>query len=172
MWLVVGLGNPGSKYARTKHNAGFMALDLCAEKFGASWAEEKNMHIAHAVVDGEKIFFLKPQDFMNLSGIAVQHVSHFYKIPPDHIMVLHDDLDFPLGVVKAQFDRSAAGHNGILDIIEKTGTQAFHRIRIGIGPQTDVAEDFVLQPFSAEELSVLKPALDNAVQLLQDTIKP
>ncbi len=156
MWLIVGLGNPGAQYDRTRHNIGFRAVDFLSEK---------------NLVAGEKIIFLKPQDFMNLSGRAVAEKINFYKIPHDHLVVIHDDLDFTFGAVKAQFDRSAAGHNGIIDIIEKIGGQDFHRIRVGIGPQTGAAENFVLQPFTTEEEKQFPEIFDKVLSLVQDIVK-
>ena len=173
MWLVVGLGNPGKEYTHTRHNIGFRAVELFAAKNNAVWTEDKTSRTAIATVKSgtEKIILLKPLNFMNRSGEAVQKVAHYYKIPTDHIIIIHDDLDFSLGTVKTQFDRSAAGHNGVTDIIEKLGGQEFHRIRVGIGPQEGPAENFVLQPFTAAEELVVKLKLDNALLLLQDIIK-
>ncbi len=163
MWLIVGLGNPGAHYIGTRHNAGWMGMEKIFNALGgAPWTFEKkyNAQISTAHNGGEKILLLMPQTFMNMSGESVLAVTTFYKIQIDHIIVVHDDLDFPLGTIKTQFDRSAAGHNGVIDIIEKLGSQAFHRIRIGIGPKTIAGEDFVLQKFSDEELSTLQQPLD------------
>ncbi|OGH60991.1 MAG: aminoacyl-tRNA hydrolase [Candidatus Magasanikbacteria bacterium RIFCSPHIGHO2_01_FULL_50_8] len=178
MWLVVGLGNPGSEYAATRHNAGWMAADLLARTLEVtSWRDDTKhgAHVASAHLDGAKILIAKPTTFMNESGAAVQSLAVFFKIAPDHIIVMHDDLDFPLGVVRTQFDRSAAGHNGVVNIIEKLGVQAFHRVRIGIANTDESAKqidsaDFVLQKFSADELVELAPALDTAVSAVRQLV--
>ena len=173
MWLIVGLGNPGTRYEHTRHNAGWIALSKVAVATNASaWTTDKknNAQICDGFISGEKVLFVKPLTFMNLSGASVAEYAHFYKIPADHIIVLHDDLDFPLGTIREQFDRSAAGHNGVISIIECIGTQAFHRIRIGIGPQTSMSEDFVLQEFSGEELSTLTEALDKISECVTSCI--
>ncbi len=176
MWLLVGLGNPGSEYTRTRHNAGWLALDAFARMYHASeWRlDKKNQsEVADCLIGGEKVLLVKPQTFMNLSGDAVQRITSYYKIEPHHIIVVHDDLDFPLGTARLQFDRSAAGHNGVQDIIDKLGTQAFSRVRIGIGPKPtqDVeGRDFVLARFTAEELSTLSGGLDKIFESVTSVI--
>lgn len=166
MWLLVGLGNPGTEYTRTRHNAGWIAIDYLADEIGALWRQEKkwNADIADGYLEGEKAIFVKPLTYMNRSGDSVALIAQFYKIDPQHIIVLHDDLDFETGVMKIQFDRSAAAHNGIKSMIERLGTQAFHRVRIGIGPKLGDAADFVLHPFSPQELEKIEHNLDNISQ--------
>lgn len=172
MWLIVGLGNPGSQYAQTRHNAGWVALDKIATVCrAADWrADKSGALITQCMIGDHKIMLVKPQAFMNLSGVATQQIASYYKVPPANIIVLHDDMDFAIGALKVQFDRSGAGHNGVLDIIEKLGTQAFHRVRIGIGPKVGDGADFVLQKFSTGELSTLREALDKITECVTGVI--
>lgn len=160
MWLIVGLGNPGKKYERTRHNAGARAIAITEKIFDST---KKN---------SEKIICIRPTTYMNESGAAVAERAAFYKIKPERIIIAHDDLDFSLGTVKIQFNRSAAGHNGVADIITKLGTQAFHRVRVGIGPQPALidAADFVLQKFSAKEEKKLSTVLETIPDLIKKII--
>lgn len=161
MKLIVGLGNPGQKYQATRHNLGFMVLDALADKIKFSFSHSEKMLGQFACVshsDHEKVFFLKPQTFMNLSGQSVAACANFYKIPPEDILVLHDDLD--LAFSKCRFVRGgrSAGHNGVESIIEHLGTLDFSRLKIGIGrppfPNQEPSE-FVLQRFLKEEIDFL-----------------
>lgn len=172
MWLLVGLGNPGKEYESTRHNAGWMALDFLAREIGADWKKDKkfNADIAEGFVGETKIMMIKPQSFMNLSGEVTQPIAAYYKIEPDHIIVVHDDMDFNLGDVRIQFDRSAAGHNGVQNIIDRLGTKAFHRIRIGIGPKQIEARDFVLAKFSKNELAVVNESLSTACDAVETIV--
>lgn len=162
MKLIVGLGNPGERYKQTRHNAGFLALDYylhgmetisCQSKFGSEICE---VHFA-----GNKTFFIKPQTFMNNSGEAVKEILHFYKaLPGRDLLIVHDEVDLPLGTVREAFDASAAGHNGVQNIIDELGTKEFKRIRIGVetrASRNDLPTDaFVLQIFLDEELKSLE----------------
>lgn len=172
MWLIVGLGNPGKQYEGTRHNAGWIALDFIADEIGAEWREEKkwNSVVADGTLEGQKVLFVKPQNFMNVSGEAVQPIAAFYKIAPDNIIVVHDDLDFTTGVVKTQFDRSAAAHNGVQSVIDRLGTQTFHRVRIGIGPKMNDAADFVLMRFTSEERTLIDAQLDNISDVVRKIV--
>ncbi|MCX6781274.1 MAG: aminoacyl-tRNA hydrolase [Candidatus Magasanikbacteria bacterium] len=173
MWLVVGLGNPGAEFSKTRHNAGWLAVDFFAHAAGANdWRFDKkyNAEICDGLIDGEKVFFVKPQTFMNLSGESVQAVAAFYKISHEHTIVVHDDLDFPFGTTRHQFDRNAAGHNGVQNIIDRLGTKAFHRIRIGIGAEHEDGREFVLDTFSKEEIKNLKPIFTAAEKTIVDII--
>lgn len=171
MWLLVGLGNPGKEYVATRHNAGWMALDFVASEIGATWKANKTAEIASGILDGEKVLLVKPLTFMNLSGSVVQPLAAYYKIAPDHVIVLHDDMDFDLGVVRSQFDRTAAGHNGVQDIIDRLGTKAFHRVRIGIGPKQFEGRDFVLAKFTKEELAAMKKSTAAAFDAIKTIIQ-
>ena len=150
MWLVVGLGNPGSDYAQTRHNIGFMAVDALAGH--ARFTSKFHSETASLSIEGEKVILLKPQTFMNLSGKAVQAAMAFYKIAPEQVIVLHDELDLPLGKIRIKQGGGANGHNGLKDIDQMIGPD-YWRIRLGIGhPGTaEQVHGHVLSKFTAEE---------------------
>lgn len=161
MWLIVGLGNPGSEYAATRHNIGFMALDALAEHFRASNFQKKFQgELAEAVIAGEKCYLLKPMTFMNRSGQSVQAAAAFYKIPPEHILVLHDELDLPLTKLRIKQGGGANGHNGLRDIDEKLGAN-YWRLRLGIGHpgEKSAVHGHVLNNFSKEEMPLVEKFL-------------
>lgn len=165
-WLIVGLGNPGKEYAHTRHNCGFRALDILADKLGCKIDKVKFQGMyGHKVVNGKKLFLLKPQTFMNLSGRSVLQLSAYFQIPPQKIIVLFDDISFELGRLRVRANGSAGGHNGIKSIIAELGSQDFPRIKIGVGgkphPEQDLA-DWVLSGFTATEEKALLTALENA----------
>lgn len=156
MKLVIGLGNPGEKYSNTRHNAGFLALDYILRDFPESCSSKFEAEIHEAAIGSEKVLFIYPQTYMNDSGSAVRQVMDFYKLDPSDIIVLHDEVDLPLGVIKIAENSGPAGHNGVKSIIEKLGTQEFKRIRIGVEVRENrkqiPTEVFVLSPFSKGEL--------------------
>lgn len=165
-WLVVGLGNPGKEYAHTRHNAGFRALDVLADKLGGKVDKLKFQGLYCQVNDqGRRIFLLKPQTYMNLSGKSVLQLSSYFNIPPQRIIVLFDDISLVPGRLRIRGDGSAGGHNGIKSIIAELGSQDFPRVKIGVGgkahPDQDLA-DHVLSGFSAKEEKDLKSALERA----------
>ena len=165
-WLIVGLGNPGKEYERTRHNCGFRAVDLLAEKLGCKIDKAKFQGLYGQVQQGgRKVFLLKPMTYMNLSGRSVLQLSAYFHIPPQRILVLFDDISLEPGRLRIRPDGSAGGHNGIKSIIQELGSQAFPRIKIGVGtkpnPEFDLA-DWVLSTFSASEEKALAVALDNA----------
>lgn len=155
--LLVGLGNIGREYDDTRHNVGFVCLDAFVQgrtEMGP-WQDKKDLrcHLATGQFSDTRVIAIKPTTYMNLSGEAVQAVSHFYKITPSHILVIHDEIDIPFGQIRLRVGGSAAGHNGIKSVTSAIG-EDYSRVRIGIGPknppQIDSA-DFVLQKFSADE---------------------
>ena len=166
MKLIVGLGNPGNQYEQTRHNAGFLAVDFflrdhpaitCQSKFNAQICEYQEDNGSGKV---EKVFFIKPQSFMNLSGEVVREILAFYKL--DHandLLILHDEVDLPFGTVREGFASGSAGHNGIQNIIDELGTKDFARVRIGVEtlePDSPLPTDvFVLKKFQDEELAQL-----------------
>lgn len=155
--LIVGLGNPGSAYLRTRHNAGFMFVDKLAENETGKWKKEKNsltMKIGNAIL-------AKPQTFMNLSGIAVQALMTFYKIPLENLVVIHDDIDLKLGDVREKTGGSSAGHNGIKSIDAAVGRD-YHRIRIGVGRSDKPIDtsDWVVGRFTPEEMEKITNVID------------
>lgn len=167
-WLIVGLGNPGREYERTRHNTGFRAMDLLAEKLGCKVDKAKFQGLyGQTAYNGCKLFLLKPQTFMNLSGRSVLQLSAYYSIPPERIVVMFDDISLAPGRLRIRPDGSAGGHNGIKSIIGELGSQNFPRVKIGVGakpnPEFDLAA-WVLSTFSAKEEKDLSFALENAAE--------
>ncbi len=155
MWLVVGLGNPGGKYALTRHNIGFMALDAyCTSVGGPRWKDERQAFTTKLKLDDIEVLFAKPQTYMNKSGESVRALMDFYKIPIEQLIVVHDDIDQGYGAIKIHKNRGAGGHNGLKSINEILGSQDYVRLKLGVGrpadPRMDVA-NYVLQSFSATE---------------------
>ena len=167
-WLIVFLGNPGPKYECTRHNAGFMAGDALAKKLGVSINRLRFKALtAAAEINGEKVLLMKPQTFMNLSGEAVGQAARFYKIPPERVLVVSDEISLPLGKLRVRPKGSAGGHNGLKSIITSLGSDAFPRIRIGVGapphPDYDMA-DWVLSVFRNQDLEDMLAASDRAAE--------
>lgn len=155
MWIVVGLGNPGAKYAMNRHNVGFLALDAyCASVGEPRWKDEKQALVTRLKMEEQEVLFVKPQTYMNKSGDSVQALMHFYKIPVEKLIVLHDEIDIGFGAIKIQKNRGPGGHNGLKSINERLGTQDYVRVKLGVGrpphPGMDVAA-YVLQDFSSVE---------------------
>ena len=171
--IVVGLGNPGAKYERTRHNAGFIAIDYIAEKHGARIDRAKFSSLVGAcVIGGSRVLLMKPQTFMNLSGVAVGEAAAFYKIPADRVIVLHDEISFDPGVIRLRRKGSAGGHNGLKNIIERLGSDGFPRVKIGVGkkptPEYDLV-DWVLGKLTDEGMAALTARLadiDSSVELM------
>ena len=165
-WLIAGLGNPGKEYVKTRHNCGFRAIDLLADKLGCKIDKGKFQGLYGQVsYNGKKLFLLKPQTFMNLSGRSVLQLSAYYNIPPQRIIVLFDDISLPPGRLRVRAEGSAGGHNGIKSIIAELGSQDFPRVKIGVGAKpTDDRDlaDWVLSSFSVSEEKALSTALENA----------
>lgn len=167
-WLIVGLGNPGESYAHTRHNAGFRALDELAKSLGVKVDRAKFRGLtAQATYQGQKLLLLKPQTFMNDSGLSVMDAARFYKLPPQRVIVLFDDISLEPGRLRVRSDGSAGGHNGIKSIIGCLNSQDFPRVKIGVGakphPDYDLAS-WVLSNFTKPEEALLAPALERAAQ--------
>lgn len=167
-WLIVGLGNPGKEYERSRHNCGFRALDILAEDLGCRIDRGKFQGIyGQTVYQGKKLYLLKPMTYMNLSGRSVLQLSAYFSIPPQRIIVLFDDISLEPGRLRVRADGSAGGHNGIKSIIQELGSQSFPRVKIGVGakphPDYDLA-DWVLSSFSALEEKALSVSLPNAAR--------
>ena len=165
-WLVVGLGNPGREYEKTRHNVGFRALDILAQKLGCKVDKGKFQGLYGQVNHGGcKLLLLKPQTYMNLSGRSVLQLSAYFHVPPQRIIVLFDDISLEPGRLRVRADGSAGGHNGIKSIISEVGSQDFPRVKIGVGakahPEQDLA-DHVLSTFSSQEEKALGSALERA----------
>ncbi|MFA7245319.1 MAG: aminoacyl-tRNA hydrolase [Candidatus Magasanikbacteria bacterium] len=180
MKLIVGLGNPGKKYEKTRHNVGFMVLDELHKNllsFGITpWELSKkfNALVCGCSLKGDKIILAKPLTFMNSSGEAVQNIGHFYKLNQKDILVVHDDKDILLGEIKIQENRGPAGHNGIKSIIEHIGTQDFSRVRIGIASDNknkmkDIPK-FVLNKFGFLEKKKLQASISEAIEKIMEII--
>ncbi len=171
-FLIVGLGNPGAKYAQTRHNVGFQFVDTVAARWKVRWANESKFSSAMARTDrgGSTILLLKPQTYMNVSGEAVGPVAAFYKVPAERVIVAVDDADLPLGEIRLRKSGSSGGHHGLESIESHLGTREFARLRIGIGRGADSRREisgYVLAPFSAEETVLVEKILDRAFGQLE-----
>lgn len=165
-WLIVGLGNPGKEYAFTKHNCGFRAIDILAQQLGCKIDKSKFQGLyGQANYEGRKVYLLKPQTYMNLSGRSVLQMSAYFNIPPQRIIIMFDDISLDPGRLRIRGDGSAGGHNGIKSIIAELGSQDFPRVKIGVGkkPHQDAdLADWVLSGFTAQEEKALSVSLQNA----------
>lgn len=166
MKVIVGLGNPGSEYAQTRHNIGFEAADRIAGKCCIPLTKAKfNALYGKGTVDGEELIIVKPLTYMNLSGEAVSPLLNFYKIPVENLLVIYDDMDLPIGKIRLRQKGSAGGHNGVKSLIHHLHTQDFKRIKVGIGhPQKMAVVSYVLQRFSADESVLIGPAIESAAE--------
>ena len=167
-WLIVFLGNPGPRYAFTRHNAGFLTADAIEKLLNVRIDRLRFRALtATAEIGGEKVLLMKPQTFMNLSGEAVGQAARFYKIPPEHVLVVSDEVSLPVGSLRIRLKGSAGGHNGLKNIIAHLGTDAFPRIRLGVGspsnPEYDMA-DWVLSAFQNEDAETIRAAAENAAK--------
>ena len=165
-WLIVGLGNPGKEYEKTRHNTGFRALDVLAGKLNCKVDKSKFQGLyGQTVYGGKKLYLLKPLTYMNLSGRSVLQLSAYFQIPPQRIIVLFDDISLEPGRLRVRAEGSAGGHNGIKSIISEVGSQDFPRVKIGVGAKAHTEQDladWVLSGFSASEEKALASALDRA----------
>jgi len=173
MKLIIGLGNPGDKYANTRHNAGFLAIDHLQEEYGFPELKREDKfkcYSSSTQLFDDKVFLLKPQTFMNLSGESIRLFSQYYKIPVEDIIIMYDDVDIPFGSLRIRDTGSAGGHNGLKSIISELGTSNFLRLRLGIKPEIPfkgALEDYVLGQFSGMQL----PALKEVIHQLPDVLK-
>lgn len=172
MKIIAGLGNPGQKYDRTKHNTGFMALDnyleknnlnLDKEKFEGKWTKQK--------INGEDVILLEPQTFMNESGRSISQVANFFKVKPEDILVIQDDMDMPIGKIRIRANGKSGGHNGIKSIIRDLGTEKFNRLKIGIRhPEKTSVVSWVLTPFNDEQQKLMDDAFSTSEEIIADFI--
>ena len=167
-WMIVGLGNPGKEYEFTRHNVGFRATDLLAGLLKTKIDRLKFKALTRLVtVDGKKVLLVQPQTYMNASGAAVGALASYYKVKPERILVIFDDISLPVGRLRIRKDGSAGGHNGIKSLIQSLGSDQFPRIKVGVGakphPDYDLA-DWVLSKFTSNEEKDLAPALENAAK--------
>ena len=170
-YLIVGLGNPGRQYEITRHNAGFLFMDMLSEKLNVKINKIKYKSvIGEADIAGHRCILMKPQTFMNLSGEAVREACSFYKIPPENVIVIFDDISLPCGGLRIRRKGSAGGHNGIKSIIQCLGSDNFPRIKLGVGekphPDYDLA-DYVLSAFSKDDIPLMKQAMEKGCDALE-----
>lgn len=174
IWLIAGLGNPGTEYEKTRHNAGFMAADKLAVKHGALLNKHKFDSVyGEFKLDGKRVFILKPQTYMNNSGTAVSAIAKFYKIPAENIIIMFDDISLDVGKLRIRRSGTHGGHNGIKDIIELMGTNDIKRIKIGVGERANRdydLKDWVLGKFPEEQQEQLDKALDKAAAAAEEII--
>jgi peptidyl-tRNA hydrolase, PTH1 family len=173
-WLIAGLGNPGDEYAGNRHNCGFMVADVLAARMGARFKRDRSRaRVADGRLAGVPVTLAKPQSFMNLSGGPVASLRTFYKIPPERIVVVHDELDLPFGAIRLKQGGGDNGHNGLRSITAALGTRDYLRVRVGIGrpPGRMDPADFVLHDFSAAERKVLPDVLERAADAVEALLR-
>ena len=169
-YLLIGLGNPGREYKDNRHNIGFMLVDRLAVRMDARGMKlQSKAIVTSGIYEDRKIILAKPQTYMNLSGQSVQGLLHFYKIPPENLIVAHDDLDLPLGTIRIRPGGGAGGQRGMASTIEYLGTKDFPRLRLGIGrpPGRMAPADYVLQDFSRADLLTVSETLERAADAVQ-----
>lgn len=176
MWLVAGLGNPGAKYEHTRHNIGFRVVESVARKFDFSDFKPSKFGgvVSEGKIAGTKVYLLKPMEFMNLSGFAVQRASKFYGIKPDHILIVHDELDLEPGTTRVKLGGGHGGHNGLRSLLEQLGNADFGRVRVGIGrPPVKGGEvaSWVLGGFAPDLVNTVSESVEVAVEAVAATVK-
>lgn len=174
MYLVLGLGNPGPRYEQTRHNVGFLVVDALAEKHRIKLAQRKyRSFCGDGEIDGRPVVAAKPMTYMNESGKAARAITDALGIPPENVVVVHDDIDLPFGKIKIKHKGGAAGQRGTLSIIDSLQTDRFTRIRVGVGRPADRDDivDYVLSPFTDEEWAALGGVVEQAVGLIERTLK-
>lgn len=172
MKLIVGLGNIGREYEKTRHNIGFMAIDKCIEKYNIDMTRHKfNGNYGDINIGGEKVVFLKPEKYMNLSGEVIRDFVKFYKISIEDILIISDDMDLLLGSFKLKYKGSSGGHNGLKNIELHLSTQEYKRLKIGISHNRGMdTRDYVLSKFSADEMETLNPIIDMVPNIVEDFV--
>lgn len=175
MPLIIGLGNPGDQYEKTRHNAGFMVLDALKSELGLRWSNKETMQaqVAETNIDGKKVVLAKPMTFMNNSGEAVQKLAHAYKFAPCEVWVVYDDATLPFGILRVRLEGSAGGHNGIKSIIKHLGAEDFVRLRVGVGepPEPIAMEDWVLGKFDKKEQAEIESVKEKLAEKIIKSIK-
>ena len=174
-YLIVGLGNPGPKYAGTRHNAGFMVVDELARRHGLRFARgQANAEVARGNIQGARVIVAKPLTYMNLSGHAVSALANYYKVPREQVLVVYDDIALPLGTIRIREKGSAGGHNGITNIIQQLGTQNFPRLRVGVDQPVVVQHSrigWVLGRFNKEEQEVVDKVVSTAADAIEAILR-
>ena len=170
MYIIAGLGNPTREYEKTRHNVGFEVIDVLADMLGTTVEEKKFKGCyGRGIIGGEKVLLLKPQTFMNLSGESIRAASDFYKVDPEHIIIIYDDISLDVGQLRIRKKGRAGGHNGIKNIIAHLGTQEFPRIKVGVGdkPKKMDLADYVLSRFSKEDRAAMEDAFKEAAKAVE-----
>lgn len=169
MKVIAGLGNPGSQYQGTRHNIGFVLMDMMAESLALEFRSKYQGLLAEGKWKGERVFFFKPMTFMNLSGKAMREILNYYKIPSENLLVVYDDMDLPVGKLRLRNKGQAGGHNGIRSILVETGSEDFWRLKIGVGrpPEGWNPADYVLAAFSREDSTTVEEALGKAAEMVK-----
>ena len=173
MKLIVGLGNPGKEYENTRHNVGFMIVDSYAEQYHTVLTKRKFDGLyGEIIIHGEKVILLKPQKYMNLSGEVVKQYVQFFKIPIADVLIVHDDLDLPIGIYKWKAKGSSGGHNGLKNIEFHLGTQDYKRLKVGISNHKQLdTKDYVLGHFSKEEMQILNLIIKKSLSMLDEFLE-
>lgn len=170
-FIIAGLGNPGKEYEYSRHNAGFLCLDILCNKYGIKTDRVKYRSLTcTAVIEGHSCLVMRPQTYMNSSGEAIKEAADFYKIPPEKIIVIYDDISLPTGTLRIRKKGSAGGHNGIKSIIWQLNTDVFPRLKLGVGDRKDKDDDlkdYVLGRFSKSDIDTLKKTMEKAVDALK-----
>lgn len=170
MYIIAGLGNPGLKYAGTRHNVGFCVIDELSDRFNIKVNEHKHKAlIGKGMIGGEKVILVKPQTFMNLSGESIRQVMDFYKLDNSNLIVIYDDISLDVGQLRIRTKGSAGGHNGIKNIIAHTGSQEFDRVRIGVGEKPEKMDlaDYVLSVFSRDDQALIRDAVRDGASAVE-----
>lgn len=172
MYIIVGLGNPDSKYENTRHNMGFKAIDAMASEFGidVNRAKFKGL-IGEGRIGSEKVILLKPQTYMNLSGQSVREIMNFYKIPEENLIVIYDDFDLPIGSIRVRKSGGPGTHNGMKSVIQELGSRKFPRVRVGIGSSDGSTIQFVIGKVGKDEQQILNEAAEAAASAAADIIR-
>lgn len=172
MYIIAGLGNPGSKYENTRHNMGFKAIDAMASEFGidVNRAKFKGL-IGEGRIGSEKVILLKPQTYMNLSGQSVREIMNFYKIPEENLIVIYDDFDLPIGSIRVRKSGGPGTHNGMKSVVQELGSRKFPRVRVGIGSSDGSTIQFVIGKVGKEEQQILNEAAEAAASAAADIIR-
>ena len=173
MKLIVGLGNPGLEYANTRHNVGFMIMDALAKQYGFEYSKNKFQGLyGEAIIDSEKVLFLKPQKYMNLSGEVISAFVNFFKIPLTDVLIFVDDLNLPCGKIRVKQKGSSGGHNGLKDIERCLGTEEYSRVKIGISNNKDIdTKDYVLGKFNSSDLEIIQHSVNISCNICKDFLK-
>ena len=170
MYLIAGLGNPTREYEKTRHNVGFSVIDVLADKYNIDVSDRKHKALCgKGVIEGEKVLLVKPQTFMNLSGESIREAVDYYKIDPEDIIVIYDDISLDVGQIRIRKKGSAGGHNGLKNIIKMLGHDTFIRVRMGVGekPKNYDLADYVLGHFPSEERTVMDEAAKTAAEAIR-----